>query len=149
VSDNPQSCDIPVWPAGYRERCGQRLTDGECPRHGLRCGGGAARDLIQDYWRRKGQPGRGTRDGFYQYEVAQLTDLLCRLEVILDDEGVDGDTRRRVIRAMLYASPSEAEAEYRMTQEREMTELLKELPLSMHVTGIDPSALAKLGLPPR
>jgi hypothetical protein len=149
VSDQPESCDIPVWPAGYRERCDLHLSDGECPRHGLRRGGGAARDLIQDYYRRKGQPGRGTRDGFYQYEVAQLTDLLCRLEVILDDEGVDGDTRRRVIRAMLYASPSEAEAEYRMTQEREMIEMLKERPLSMHVTGLDPSALAKLGLPPQ
>lgn len=149
MSDQPESCDIPVWPAGYRERCDLHLADGECPRHGLRRGGGAARDLIQDYYRRKGQPHRSSRDGFYQYEVDQLTDLLCRLEVILDDEGVDGDTRRRVIQAMLYGSPSEAEAEYRVAQEQEMIKLLSERPLSMHVTGIDPSALAKLRLPPR
>ena len=149
MSDNPESCDIPVWHNGYRDRCDMQLAGGECPRHGLRRGGGAARDLIEDYFRRKGQRGPGTRDTFYQYQVTFLTDLLCRLEVILDDEGVEGGTRRRAIRALLYGSPSEAEAQYRMEQEAEMARILNERPPSVHITGLDPSALAKLGLPPR
>jgi hypothetical protein len=148
VNDAPETCDIPVWNTGYRDRCDMRLDNGECPRHGRR-GGGFTRALVEDYFRLKGQPGPAQRDPWYQYEVTLLTDMLSRLEVILDDEGVDRGTARRVIRCMLYGAPSPAAAEQRMRQEQEMIKLLNERPPTVHVKDIDKSVLADLGLPPR
>jgi hypothetical protein len=82
------------------------------------------------------------------YEWAVLRDMLSRLEVVLDDEGVPRDVAVRVIRCMLYGSPSPAAAEERMRREAEMARRLSsEYAPVIHVDTIDPAAREKLGLP--
>lgn len=75
-----------------------------------------AAHLIEDYFGRTGQPGDSALDGVFMFERALLRDLLTRLEVALEDEDVPRETRIRVIRCMLYGSPSPAVAELRMRQ---------------------------------
>lgn len=108
-----------------------------------------AGQIIERYFERKGQPRAAALDAAYQFEMTVLRDMLSRLEVILEDERVGRDVIERVIRCMLYGSPSPAAAELRMRQDEEMVKLLERTPLSMHVSGIDPGALAALGLPPK
>jgi hypothetical protein len=87
-----------------------------------------ASDITADYFRRTGQPGDQSLDAAYQYEVTVLRDMLARLEVILADEGVSQETAERVIRCMLYGSPSRAASEARMRQDAEMVKLLERMP---------------------
>jgi hypothetical protein len=108
-----------------------------------------AHRIVSDYFRRRNVPPDSQLDGLYQYEVTLLRDMLDRLEVVLDDEGVPREVAERVIRCMLYGSPSPAAAEERMRRESETAEMLNSRAASIHVSGIDPDALAKLGLPPQ
>jgi hypothetical protein len=103
-----------------------------------------AGQIIEDYFQRKGQPRDSALDAAYQFEMTMLRDMLSRLEVILDDEGVGPDTRERVIRCMLYGSPSPAAAEMRMRQEQEMVDLLNRTSLTVHVDGIHDGEFGQL-----
>jgi len=87
-----------------------------------------ANALIEDYFRRLGHPRASAMDAVWQFEHTMLRDMLSRLEVILKDEGVDPATAERVIRCMLYGSPSPAVAELRMRQADEQVKLLERLP---------------------
>lgn len=87
-----------------------------------------ARAIVADYFRRRNVPPDSHLDGLYQYEMTVLRDMLDRLEVILDDEGVPRETGERVIRCMLYGSPSPAAAEERMRRDAEMVKLLQNQP---------------------
>jgi len=87
-----------------------------------------AAEIVRDYFRRAGQPGDQSLDACYQYEMTILRDMLSRLEVILGDEGVPRDVAARVIRCMLYGSPSPATAEERMRREAETVKMLNERP---------------------
>jgi hypothetical protein len=119
-----ETCGVPVWDSGERERCGREMTGGECPRHG-RKGTGFARSLAEDYFRRIGQPRDGSLDAFHQYEMTLIREWLDRLEAVLDDEGVPRDTAYRVVRCMLYGAPTQAAAEVRSWQESARLELVK------------------------
>lgn len=102
-----------------------------------------AHQLVHDYFRRTGRPGDQALDAAYQFEMAVLRDMLDRLELILDDEGVPRDVAMRVIRCLLYGAPSPAAAELRMQQERQIVDLMGRLPsLPVDVNG-------HLGMPPR
>lgn len=107
---------------------------------------GYAHQLVSDYFRRRNVPPDSHLDGLYQYEMTILRDTLDRLEVILDDEGVPRETARRVIRCMLYGSPSPAAAEERMRRDAEMVKLLSEQPPIPF--GMPAELAAQLGLPP-
>ena len=89
---------------------------------------GYANALIEDYFRRLGHPRDSAMDAVWQFEHTMLRDMLSRLEVILEDEGVEPATAERVIRCMLYGSPSPAVAELRMRQTEEQVKLLERLP---------------------
>lgn len=89
--------------------------------------------LPEDYQRRTGVPRDLALDGHYAYQWAVLRDLLSRLEVILDDEGIPRETAERVLRCLLYGSPSPADAEQRMRQQDEMVKLLSEQPVTVTV----------------
>jgi hypothetical protein len=104
--------------------------------------------LMKSYLHRSGQPGPGQKDAGYQYEWAVLRDLLGRLEVILDDEGIPPDKAERVMRCLLYGSPHAPDADLRMEQQAEMVKLLGE---SARPAFVVPGAhlAADLGLPPR
>lgn len=97
--------------------------------------------LIEDYFQRKGQPRDTALDAAYQFEMTVLRDMISRLEVILEDEGVPSETAVRVIRCLLYGAPSAADAELRMQQQAEMVKLLQEMPPK-------PFDLGAAGLPP-
>ena len=101
-----------------------------------------AHEAVRAYFARTSRPGDQALDAAYQFEMAVLRDMLDRLEVILDDEGVDRATAMRVIRCMLYGSPSPAAAELRIQQERRMVNLLEHIPpVPVDVSGL-------LGMPP-
>ena len=89
-----------------------------------------AGQIMEDYFRRTGRPNGMALDAAYQYQATVLRDLLERLEVILGDEGVPREVTTRVIRHMLYGSPSVADAELRMQQEKQINDLLMRVPLS-------------------
>jgi len=89
---------------------------------------GYASALIESYFRRLGHPPATAMDGVWQFEHAMLRDMLSRLEVILEDEGVDHATAERVIRCLLYGSPSPAVAEMRMRETERQVELLARMP---------------------
>jgi hypothetical protein len=98
--------------------------------------------VIENYFRRTGQPRDSALDGVYMYEMTMLRELLGRLEAILEDEGVPPETAERVIRCMIYGAPSPAGAELRMQQQERMTEMLNRLPPQpINVSGL-------LGMPP-
>jgi hypothetical protein len=137
-----ETCSIPVWDSGQRERCGREMPDGECRRHG-RKGTGFARSLAEDYFRRTGQPRDGSLDAFHQYEMTLIREWLDRLEAVLDDEGVPRDTAYRVVRCMLYGAPGQAAAEVRMRYDAEMREVLMNRPVRMEYPP-DPDTAARL-----
>ncbi len=83
---------------------------------------------MEDYFRRTGAPGSAALDAAYRYQVTVLREMLDRLEVVLDDEGVPRDVACRVIRHMLYAAPSVADAELRMEQDKRMADLASRVP---------------------
>jgi hypothetical protein len=88
-----------------------------------------AHDLIADYFKRTGQAQDSALDGAYRYHLGGLRDILSRLEVILDDEGVPRETAQRVMRCLLYGVPSVADAELRMRQQEEMVRLISSTPI--------------------
>jgi len=105
-----------------------------------------AHQIVADYFRRRNVPPDSHLDDLYQYEMTVLRDMLDRLETILDDEGVPRDVAQRVIRCMLYGSPSPAAAEERMRREREVAKLLENRPMTVMVE--DKRSIAEqLGLP--
>lgn len=109
---------------------------------------GYAAEIVRDYFRRTGQPADQGLDACYQYETTVLRDMLSRLEVILDDEGVPREVAMRVIRCMVYGAPSPAAAEERMRREAEMVKLLNERPAApLHLPDPDDSLAKRLGLP--
>jgi hypothetical protein len=99
---------------------------------------------VTDYFRRRNVPPDSHLDGLYQYEITLLRDMLDRLEVILDDEGVPREIATRVIRCMLYGSPSPAAAEERMRREAEVVKMMNERPAFLTA-----DVAASLGLPHR
>ena len=99
--------------------------------------------LVESYQQRTGQPRDRHRDAAYSYQWAVLRDMLARLEVILDDEGVPRETAERVLRCLLYGSPSVVDADDRMERDAELKKLLTEQP-SPHVNEIRDL----IGLPP-
>jgi hypothetical protein len=105
-----------------------------------------AHEIVVDYFRRRNVPPDSHLDGLYQYELTILRDMLDRLEVILDDEGVPRETGVRVVRCMLYGSPSPAAAEERIRREAEVVKLLSEQPPIPFVMPAD--LAAKLGVAP-
>ena len=109
---------------------------------------GYAAEIIRDYFRRTGRPGDNALDACYQYEMTVLRDTLSRLEVILDDEGVPREVAIRVIRCMVYGSPSPAAAEERMRREAETVKILSERPPApLYFPDPDGSLARRLGLP--
>ena len=87
-----------------------------------------ARQIIEDYFRRTGQPADNALDAAFMYQRSVLRDLLERLDAILADEGVPPATAAHVIRCMLYGSPSVADAELRMEQDKRMVEMAARMP---------------------
>ena len=105
-----------------------------------------AAEAVRRYLGRTGTPHTSGLDAAYQYEWTILRDMLSRLEVILDDEGVPRETAERVIRCMLYGSPSPGAAEERMRCEAEVVKMLNERPAIPFEIPAD--VAAKLGLAP-
>jgi hypothetical protein len=93
-----------------------------------------ASSSLEEYFHRAVRPRDGQLDAAYQFQVSVLRDILGRLEVILDDEGVPRETTERVIRCMIYGTPSPADAEYRMRQQDEMMRMIARTPPEAMVT---------------
>ena len=108
---------------------------------------GYAHQIVADYFRRRNVPPDSSLDGLYQYEITILRDMLDRLEVILGDEGVPQATGERVIRCMLYGSPSPAAAEERMRRDAEMVKLLSERPPIPFALDVADRIAGEIGLP--
>lgn len=102
-------------------------------------------DLVESYQRRSGQPRDSQRDAPYSYQWSVLRDMMARLEVILDDEGVPREAACRVLRCLLYGAPSAADAEQRMEREREMIDLMARVPPA----PLNFPGAADIGMPPR
>jgi hypothetical protein len=105
-------------------------------------GMGYASALIESYFGRLGHPSSSAMDAVWQFEQTMLRDMLSRLEIILEDEDVDRATAERVLRCLLYGSPSPAVAELRMRESERTMDLLQRLPpVPLH-------SPMEMGLPP-
>lgn len=89
---------------------------------------GFANDLIRQHFVRTGAPQPTAIDAAYQYQMTLLREMLTRLEIILEDEGVEQAAIERVLRCMLYGAPSEAEALMRMEQQERLVDLAGRVP---------------------
>lgn len=87
-----------------------------------------ASHAVESYLRRIGIT--SPPDAAWQYQVTALREMLGRLEIALDDEGVDRQVTERVIRCMLHGTPSLADAELRHQQEERIRELLEQAPVA-------------------
>lgn len=85
-----------------------------------------ADSMFNSYMRRTGQL---PIDGVQQFQHTFLRDTLRRLEVAMQDEQVPPETITRVMRAVLYGAPGEAEAEMRVKQQERLTKATMEQPL--------------------
>lgn len=83
-----------------------------------------AHELMGQYLQRMGQHGRRPDSAVYRFQLDTLRETLTRLEVVLQDEGVPDDTVERVIRAMLYGSPSPAVGDLVTAMANETTQML-------------------------
>jgi hypothetical protein len=63
-------------------------------------------------------------DGAQQYQYTVLRDMVMRLEVIMEDEGVPHEVTARVIRCLIYGAPGDADAVLRVEQDARMAEIL-------------------------
>jgi uncharacterized protein YerC len=78
-------------------------------------------ELFRSYTERTGIAQTAQRDAQFNYSLDVLRDVLQRLEVILDDEGIDQAVATRILRCLLYGAPSEADALDRIRQHEEET----------------------------
>lgn len=92
-----------------------------------------ARSAIHDWERRTRRPGAHHNDPHFQHHNHVLREILERLEIVLEDEGVPEDTIRRAIRCMLYGSPHTSDAELRQEQQKLLAEVLQNRPV---ITGL-------------
>lgn len=97
--------------------------------------GGDRRGIVIDsaemmalHFERVGQPARTGLDATYQFQMSRLQDMVARLGVILEDEGVPDPVAERVVRAVLYGAPTESDAHERMRQQEAMAETAGRMP---------------------
>lgn len=86
-------------------------------------------DLFRSYARRMGLALTAHQDGQFDYSLNVLREILQRLEVILEDEGVEPEKATRILRCLLYGAPSEADAEERIRTHQEMVKLMQAAPI--------------------
>lgn len=108
-----------------------------------------ARNMLETYFQRTGQPHDSELDAAFSLERNWLRETLDRLEVVLQDEHVPSEIIQRVIRCMIYGAPSVAEAELRIEMQDGWEKTLAQKPPVVHITGLDPDAIKALGLPPK
>lgn len=85
--------------------------------------GGYAAALLRD-WAARGLIDTASTDVAYSLQVNLLREMLAMLETILEQEGVPWETATRVIRSVLYGTPSVAEGQYRRHLQTQMADLL-------------------------
>lgn len=87
-----------------------RLTDAETERYRQRMFGASKAAVT---------------DPMFQFQTAFLRSMLDLADMVMEDEGVTPEVRRRVVRGVLYGSPNVADAELRVQQREQLTEELK------------------------
>jgi len=86
------------------------------------------------YQRRMSGAGKAaSTDPMYQFQTTWLRSMLDLADMVMEDEGVPPDVRRRVVRGVLYGSPNVADAELRVQQHEVMVQHLSETPATLTV----------------
>jgi hypothetical protein len=96
---------------------------------------GIAQELTAQYLARAGQAGMRADSAIYRFQLAALRETLTRLEIVMEDEGLPAGMVERVIRAMLYGSPSPAVAGLVKAMADETLTMLEKIPAGMPVTS--------------
>ncbi|MEV6449655.1 hypothetical protein [Amycolatopsis sp. NPDC051716] len=55
-------------------------------------------------------------DATYSAQIRFMRNMVHRLGIVLEDEGVPDETAERIVRGVLYGAPTEEAAELRMAQ---------------------------------
>ncbi|MER5649687.1 hypothetical protein [Streptosporangium sp. NPDC002524] len=79
----------------------------------------SARQIWESYLRRTGAAEMYGREPVYFQQLNQIRDLMTRLEVILEDEEIAPEQRERILRSVVYGTPTVAEAEQRLNERNE------------------------------
>jgi hypothetical protein len=97
-----------------------------------------ASDLWANWASRTARSGAHNNDPFYHYQMNVLVDMLQRLEVILEDQGVLSKREAHdVLQALIYGAPHVADAEYRQAQEEQLTKLIRSIGLPPRAVTTD------------
>ncbi len=89
---------------------------------------------IERYSIRLGNPGAARTDPYFQYHLTLLRNLLTIVEISLEDQGVDPEIARKVIRHVVFGGyPESADIVVRREHEAEMRRLIENFPLRTQV----------------
>lgn len=88
----------------------------------------SARSMWETYLIRTGADSMYRQEGTYHYQLNFLRETLERIEVVLQDEGLPPDQVERILRSILYGTPSKTDAEERIRMREEMTRLAMQAP---------------------
>jgi hypothetical protein len=69
-------------------------------------------------------------DPMYQFQTTWLRSMLDLADMVMEDEGVPSEVRRKVVRGVLYGSPNVADAELRVEQREVTVRHLRETPVN-------------------
>lgn len=72
-------------------------------------------------------------DPMYHFQTTWLRSMLDLADMVMEDEGVPPEVRRKVVRGLLYGSPNVADAELRVEQREVMVRHLLETPVMLTV----------------
>lgn len=87
-----------------------------------------AEQLTQLHFQRLGLPNEALlNDPTYRAQMEWLRDMVRRLGIVLEDEGIPDETAERIVRGVLYGAPTEEAAKQRMRQQEERRRFLMEM----------------------
>lgn len=94
-----------------------------------------AREMAIRWFHRLGIDRNGG-DAVSQWQYTWLSEMVERLVIVMEDEGVPDETARRVLRCWLYGAPTEAEGMIREQQAQRIKDLMMNEPVRI-VLGKD------------
>jgi hypothetical protein len=87
-------------------------------------------DEVMDSHRARmpGAAAAGATDPNYQYHWRLMRTILALADIVMEDEDVPVDVRRRVVRGVVYGGPNVADAEHRVATAQQMAKWAQTAP---------------------
>lgn len=87
------------------------------------------REIVAQHIARQGWRSAFLNDAQYHAEVHQLTRIFTMIDMAMENEDIPPKTRDRVIRACIFGTPDNVDAEARIDQSARLYETLRQAPV--------------------